>query len=122
MRDNPVTCAAPIVRDPLGDRGNQADNRPWISNLGEEGRMNTTICRTVSAGCFALLTAVAQAQPVALTGQVGSAEEGAMESVVVRAKRDGPTISNTVVTDRQGRFAFPPRRLPPPPYNPQSDA
>src|SRR5712672_4328731 len=76
--------------------------------------MNTAICRTVTAVCFALFTALAQAQaPVALTGQVGSAEEGAMEGVVVAAKRDGSTISVSVVTDAQGRFVFPAARLEP---------
>ena len=43
----------------------------------------------------------------ALTGQVTSAEEGAMEGVVVSAKKDGSTITISVVTDAQGRFAFP---------------
>ena len=43
----------------------------------------------------------------ALTGQVTSAEEGPMEGVVVSAKKDGSTISVSVVTDAQGRFAFP---------------
>src|SRR5882672_6573807 len=74
--------------------------------------MNPVICRTVAAACFALFTAFAQGQTtVALTGQVGSAEEGAMEGVVVSAKRDGSTISISVVTDAQGRFAFPAARL-----------
>src|SRR5258708_17895088 len=74
--------------------------------------MNTAIYRPVTAVCFALFTATAHAQsPVALTGQVSSAEEGAMEGVVVSAKRDGSTISISVVTDPQGRFAFPAARL-----------
>src|SRR2546421_3991497 len=76
--------------------------------------MNTLICRPVTAACFALLMAVAQAQaPAALTGQVSSAEEGAMEGVVVSAKREGSTISISVVTDVEGRFAFPAARLEP---------
>src|SRR6267378_2188625 len=76
--------------------------------------MNPVVCRTVTAACFALFTALAQAQAtVALTGQVSSAEEGAMEGVVVSAKRDGSTISISVVTDAQGRFAFPAARLEP---------
>src|SRR5258706_191216 len=76
--------------------------------------MNTAICRTVTAVCFALFTALAQAQgTAALAGQVSSAEEGAMEGVVVSAKRDGSTISVSVVTDAQGRFAFPAARLEP---------
>src|SRR5881227_3137309 len=56
----------------------------------------------------------AQAQtPPALSGQVTSAEEGSMEGVVVSAKRDGSTISVSVVTNAQGRFAFPAARLEP---------
>ena len=53
---------------------------------------------------------------VALTGQVTSAEEGAMEGVVVSAKRDGSTITVSVVTDAQGRYAFPAARLEPGKY------
>src|SRR3989475_4818146 len=76
--------------------------------------MNDVICRTIAAACFALFAAVAYAQEaVALTGQVRSAEEGVMEGVVVSAKRDGSTISVSVVTDAQGRFAFPAARLEP---------
>src|SRR5260221_233087 len=75
--------------------------------------MNTVICRAVATACFAF-TALAQAQgTAALAGQVSSAEEGAMEGVVVSAKRDGSTISVSVVTDAQGRFAFPAARLEP---------
>ena len=59
-----------------------------------------------------LLPAQAQAA-AALTGQASSAEEGAMEGVVVSAKKDGTTISISVVTDAQGRFAFPAARLEP---------
>src|SRR5438128_1045389 len=56
----------------------------------------------------------AQAQtPPALSGQVTSAEEGSMEGVVVSAKKDGSTISVSVVTNAQGRFAFPAARLEP---------
>src|SRR6478672_3686860 len=56
----------------------------------------------------------AQAQtPAALSGQVTSAEEGPMEGVVVSAKKDGSTISISVVTNATGRFAFPAARLEP---------
>src|ERR1700747_2030057 len=56
----------------------------------------------------------AQSQtPYALTGQVTSAEEGPMEGVVVSAKKDGSTISISVVTNAAGRFAFPAARLEP---------
>src|SRR5207247_10164938 len=52
----------------------------------------------------------AQAPPT-LTGQVTSAEEGPMEGVVISARKDGSTISISVVTNAQGRFAFPAERL-----------
>jgi hypothetical protein len=34
-----------------------------------------------------------------------------MEGVVVSAKKEGSTIAISVVTDAQGRFAFPANRL-----------
>jgi hypothetical protein len=46
------------------------------------------------------------AEVVALTGQVTSAEEGAMEGVLVSARKAGSTITTTVVTDAQGRYLF----------------
>jgi virginiamycin B lyase len=52
------------------------------------------------------------ANPPALSGSVSSAEEGNMEGVLVSAKRDGSNITVTVVTDSQGRYAFPGERLP----------
>lgn len=50
---------------------------------------------------------------VALTGLVTSAQEGPMEGVVVSAKKDGSTISISVVTDEKGRYQFPAARLEP---------
>ena len=47
----------------------------------------------------------------ALSGKVSSAEEGPMEGVLVSARRDGSTITITVVSDAEGRFSFPPDRL-----------
>jgi streptogramin lyase len=58
----------------------------------------------------------AAAAPAALTGTVTSAEEGAMEGVLVSAKRDGSTVTTTVVTDERGRYAFPASRLEPGKY------
>src|SRR5262249_52877967 len=52
---------------------------------------------------------------VALTGQV-SAEEGAMEGVLVSAKKAGSTITITVLSDSQGRYSFPAGRLEPGQY------
>ncbi len=51
--------------------------------------------------------------PAALTGQISSDAEGAMEGVVVTAHKDGSTISTSVITDAQGRYAFPENRLEP---------
>jgi virginiamycin B lyase len=54
----------------------------------------------------------ARAQGAAvLSGQVTSAEEGAMEGVIVSAKKDGANITVSVVTNQQGRFSFPAGRL-----------
>jgi len=51
-----------------------------------------------------------------MTGQVTSAEEGKMEGVVVSAKKDGSSITISVVSDADGRFAFPAARLEPGKY------
>ena len=54
----------------------------------------------------------AQAQTaVALSGQVSSAEEGSMEGVLVSARKEGSTITVTVVTDATGQYRFPADRL-----------
>ncbi len=53
----------------------------------------------------------------ALAGQVTSAEEGAMEGVLVSAKKTGSTITVTVVSDAQGRYRFPRARLEPGGYS-----
>src|SRR5256885_12657852 len=47
----------------------------------------------------------------ALTGLVSSAEEGAMEGVVVSAKKAGSMVTVSVVSDERGRFAFPSSKL-----------
>jgi streptogramin lyase len=52
----------------------------------------------------------------ALTGRVTSAEEGAMEGVLVSAKKTGSTITITVVTDKDGRYSFPAGKLEPGTY------
>jgi virginiamycin B lyase len=74
--------------------------------------------RTLLAHAFAILSVVlVQSVPavaqVALTGQVSSAEEGAMEGVLVSAKRADSTITITVVSDTRGRYSFPSAKLAP---------
>jgi streptogramin lyase len=56
------------------------------------------------------------AQGVALAGQVTSAKEGAMEGVVVSAKKVGSTVTISVSTDEEGRYSFPAARLEPGQY------
>src|SRR5215208_2397602 len=43
----------------------------------------------------------------ALSGNVSSTEEGRMEGVLVSAKREGSTITTTVVSNDKGEFQFP---------------
>ena len=65
----------------------------------------------------ALSMAVHAQTPVsALTGVVSSPEEGNMEGVLVSAKRAGSTITVTVASDAQGRYAFPRARMEPGSY------
>jgi streptogramin lyase len=78
-------------------------------------RVTETLNRSVAIACLLFATSSgAQAQSaVALSGQVSSAAERAMEGVVVSAKKNGSTISLSVVTDATGQFAFPADRLAP---------
>ncbi len=52
----------------------------------------------------------------ALTGKVTSQVEGAMEGVLVGARRDGSTIATWVVSNAQGQYTFPRERLQPGKY------
>ena len=58
----------------------------------------------------------AQNSPPALSGVVSSPQEGAMEGVMVSARRTGSTVTTTVATNAQGRYAFPRNRLDPGSY------
>src|SRR5215510_5571664 len=69
----------------------------------------------VAAG-LSIFAAHAQA-PAALTGQVSSAAEGPMEGVVVSAKREGSTLTISVVSDNSGKFSFPASKLEPGRYS-----
>jgi streptogramin lyase len=64
----------------------------------------------------ALAVAAGDGSGVALTGQVTSPDEGAMEGVLVSARKAGSTITITVVSDRDGRYRFPASRLEPGTY------
>src|SRR6185436_15055388 len=66
----------------------------------------------VAAALFQIQGPAAQ-NAVALSGIVSSTQEGAMEGVLVTARKDGASIATTVVTDEKGRYSFPANRLEP---------
>ena len=57
------------------------------------------------------MTAAETSAPSALTGKVMSQAEGAMEGVLIGAKKDGSTVTTWVVSNAQGQFSFPRQRL-----------
>jgi virginiamycin B lyase len=82
----------------------------------------TTLPLLTAAGFAALLalSAPAAAQSpntIALSGTVTSAPEGAMEGVLVSAKKAGGTITVSVVSNRDGRYSFPAAKLEPGSYS-----
>ena len=79
--------------------------------------LQVSIIAGMSLGAVVLCDGRAVAQDAAaLSGQVSSAEEGAMEGVLVSAHKDGSSITTTVVTDDKGHYTFPAARLEPGPY------
>src|SRR5215212_12203272 len=74
------------------------------------------VCIAFTGIHFFKPAAAADTSPTALSGKVTSAEEGAMEGVLVSAKKAGSTITVTVVTDNQGVYRFPRSRLEPGQY------
>jgi virginiamycin B lyase len=94
-----------------------------MSNAWEDAMQIRRLLLTTAAGLTLTLTAagtdwskVAAQSAAVLSGQVGSAEEGAMEGVVVSAKKAGGTITVSVISDAQGHFNFPSGRLEPGSY------
>jgi streptogramin lyase len=75
---------------------------------------NALLASTAATIAILLGLALAPAEAdtaVALTGKVSSAAEPAMEGVVVSAKRDGSTITVSVITNEKGQYSFPAERL-----------
>src|SRR3974390_1333056 len=88
--------------------------RKWLlTGLGAAAILAAALC--VPHSSLAADVAGAKSSP-ALTGTVSSMEEGALEGVLVSAKRATSTISLTVVTDEKGRYQFPASRLEPGQY------
>jgi streptogramin lyase len=76
----------------------------------------------IAGAAFALVflhsvSPAAAQHAAALTGQVTSSEEGPMEGVIVSAKKDGSTITVSVLSNGEGRYSFPADRLSPGRYN-----
>src|ERR1700733_13807213 len=70
----------------------------------------TLIPASIVAGVLSLAPTALIAQSsgvVALSGVVSSQEEGAMEGVVVSARRAGANFTVSVVSDAQGKYGFP---------------
>ena len=63
------------------------------------------------------LTGAASSPNLALSGQVSSKKDGPMEGVLISAKKDGSTITMTVVSDNKGRYSFPASKLSPGRYS-----
>src|ERR1700704_4699608 len=87
------------------------------TDIYREDRMRARVIAWVAASAFAALLvfpvelALAQGTPPALRGTVASDREGPMEGVLVSAKKDGSTITVTVVTNSKGEYSFPASRL-----------
>jgi virginiamycin B lyase len=93
-----------------------------IDSGGQCMRVGRTLLLVTLGVAFALLEAGPSVRPAAaqdetaLTGRVTSAAEGAMEGVLVSAKKIGSIVTVTVATDQEGRYRFPAARLEPGQY------
>ncbi len=75
--------------------------------------MRLLLVITLLSLVFAFVLHAESEAGVALSGQVVSAEEGAMEGVLVSAKKADSTITITVVSDERGHYRFPSAKLQP---------
>src|SRR5277367_3151347 len=89
-------------------------NSAWVNPKGVMEMRGKPKCKLVlpilCVMLFALVSKEAHAKPsasAALVGQVSSQAEGPMEGVLVSAKKEGSTITITVVSDAQGQYSFP---------------
>src|SRR6202047_2607402 len=82
--------------------------------LRTEGGMSMkgSYLRVIGITLAGVLASASNRQPIAaLTGAVTSDSEGRMEGVLVTAKPAGGNVTVTVISDDQGRYAFPPTKL-----------
>jgi hypothetical protein len=71
-----------------------------------KAHLYSCVSAAVLAAIFFAAPTSAQ-QLASLSGAVTSDKEGAMEGVIVTAKKDGSNISISVITDDKGKYAFP---------------
>jgi streptogramin lyase len=97
----------------IGEAGVDADLQGG-SNMRMRNALLAGVCLTFVVAANAAPSLAGGA--AALTGGVTSGEEGAMEGVLVTAKKAGSTVAVTVVTGKDGRYSFPASRLEPGQY------
>ncbi len=74
------------------------------------------VCTALASTANPISAAQSGAAAPVLAGQVTSAEEGPMEGVLVSARKDSSNKTITVVSDAQGRYAFPATHVEPGKY------
>ena len=79
-------------------------------------RVLATLAALAAVVLYSPTPARAQHDGPALRGRVTSMQEGAMEGVLVGAKKSGSTITVVVVSDAEGVYQFPRERLTPGQY------
>ena len=67
--------------------------------------------KLLSLAASVSVVALTSAQAQILTGKVSSAQEPTMEGVLVSLKKEGSTITTTVVTNDKGEYSFPNGRV-----------
>src|SRR5262245_59416151 len=84
-------------------------------------RKATLVAGVVAAALVAMafvgLLAAQTPSAAALTGKVTSQAEGAMEGVLIGAKKAGSNIATWVVSNAQGEYSFPRDRMEPGKYS-----
>jgi virginiamycin B lyase len=101
--------ATPTLHRQTGQRG--LPDRGWGRRIGN-CLFNISAVLAVGLVQAGFEAPAVRAQSAAiLTGRVSSAEEGPMEGVVVSARKDGATITVSVVTNTEGKYTFPAGRL-----------
>ena len=109
LRQLPQGKTAAMILDERRGPSNAAAD---ISRGGIMRRCSIWLAAILALG-LAFPHALHAQNAAALSGQVTSAEEGAMEGVLVSAKKTGSTITITVVSDAQGHYSFPASKLEP---------